>query len=171
MPDYLRLPLDGPNPDTVMAVVEIPRGSRNKVEYNKELHVFELDRVLSSPMVYVADYGFLPRTLAGDGDPADVVILTNEPTFTGCYMAVRPVGMMKMEDAGEDFKILCVPAGDRRYDHIRDLGDASPFRVTEIEHFFAFYKTLDENYPVVAGWEGAEAARQYIARCAEAFPG
>lgn len=171
MPDYLRLPLGEDGPQVVMAVVEIPRGSRNKVEYNKELHVFELDRVLSSPMVYVADYGFLPRTLAGDGDPTDVVILTHESTFTGCYLPVRPVGMMKMEDQGEDFKVLCVPAGDRRFDHIQDLKDVSPFRLTEIEHFFAFYKTLDESFPVVAGWEGAEKARAYVQSCAQAFPG
>lgn len=171
MTDYLRLPLGDDAPNTVKAVVEIPRGSRNKVEYNKQLHVFELDRVLSSPMVYVTDYGFLPRTLAGDGDPADVLILTHESTFTGCYLSVRPVGMMKMEDKGEDFKILCVPADDRRYDHIHDLKDVSPFRLTEIEHFFAFYKTLDENFPVVAGWEGAESARAYVKQCAEDFPG
>jgi inorganic pyrophosphatase len=169
MTDYYRLPLGPKAPDVVNAVIEIPKGSRNKYEYDHELGVFALDRVLSSPMVYAADYGFMPSTLAGDGDPADVLVLMEQPSFTGCVIPVRPIGMMKMEDAGEDFKILCVPVKDKRWDHAHKLEDVSPHRLDELTHFFRSYKTLDGSFPDVAGWYSAEEAKAYIKKCAEAY--
>ena len=169
MVNYYQLPLGENVPHEVNAIIEIPKGSRNKYEYDVNLGVFMLDRVLSSPMVYAADYGFLPQTLAGDGDPVDVLVLMEEPTFTGCVIPVRPVGMMKMEDAGEDFKILCVPVGDKRFDEVRRLEDVAPHRLLELEHFFHTYKALDGTFPDVAGWFSAEMAQDYVVRCAEAF--
>ena len=169
MPDYYSLPVGKDAPRVVNAVIEIPRGSRQKVEYDPELGVFALDRVLSSAMVYVVDYGFLPSTLAGDGDAADVLVLVEEPSFVGCVMPVRPVGMMVMEDAGEDYKILCVPAGDKRYDDVTDLEHVASHRLREIEHFFKTYKTLDEKFPEVAGWRPLGETLAYVEKCMAAF--
>ncbi|MFN3432076.1 MAG: inorganic diphosphatase [Candidatus Sericytochromatia bacterium] len=169
MPNFYTLPLGEQAPATVNAVIEIPKGSRNKYEYDAKNEVFMLDRVLSSSMMYAADYGFLPQTLAGDGDPVDILVLMEEPTFTGCIIPARPVGMMKMDDAGEDFKILSVPVKDKRWNHVFSLEDVPPHLLKELEHFFASYKTLDNSFPQVSGWFSAEAAREYIAECAEAF--
>lgn len=169
MTDFYRLPLGDRAPQEVNAVIEIPKGSRNKYEYDPGLGAFTLDRVLSTPMVYAADYGFMPSTLAGDGDAADVLVIMEQPTFPGCIIPVRPVGMMKMEDAGEDFKILCVPTGDKRFDHIHRLDDVSPHRLKELEHFFRAYKTLDHSFPDVAGWHSQQEALDYIMECHEAF--
>ncbi|MEB3196349.1 MAG: inorganic diphosphatase [Candidatus Sericytochromatia bacterium] len=166
---HYHLPLGPLAPDEVHVVVEIPKGSRNKYEYNAALGVFELDRVLSSSMVYAADYGFMPQTLAGDGDPADALVLMEEPTFTGCLLLARPIGMMKMEDAGEDFKILAVPVHDKRYAGARDLSDVSPHKLAEIEHFFKTYKMLDHSLPAVDGWFDAAHAKAYITRCHAAY--
>lgn len=169
MTDFYRLPLGDRTPDEVNCVIEIPKGSRNKYEYDAALGAFTLDRVLSSPMVYAADYGFLPSTLAGDGDPADILVLMEEPTFTGCIVPARPVGMMKMMDAGHDYKILCVPVGDKRYDDVHRLEDVARHRLLELEHFFKTYKTLDGSFPEVAGWCSAEEARAYVLECREAY--
>lgn len=167
--NYYHLPLGERSPHEVNAIIEIPKGSRNKYEYDSHLGVFKLDRVLSSPMVYAADYGFLPQTLAGDGDPVDVLVLMEEPTFTGCVIPARPVGMMKMDDKGEDYKVLCVPAKDKRFDEVQRLEDVAPHRLKELEHFFRSYKTLDGSFPDVAGWFSAKQARDYIVACAEAY--
>ena len=169
MPNFYHLPLGESAPHVVNAIIEIPKGSRNKYEYDAKLEVFTLDRVLSSAMVYSADYGFLPQTLAGDGDPVDILVIMDEPTFTGCIIPCRPVGMMKMEDSGEDFKILSVPVKDKRWDHVTSLEDVPPHLLKELEHFFASYKTLDNSFPQVAGWFSAEAAREYIAECAQTY--
>ena len=169
MANFYHLPLGDDVPKVVNAIIEIPRGSRNKYEYDAETGVFKLDRVLSSAMMYPADYGFMPQTLAGDGDPVDVLVLMDEPTFTGCVIPVRPVGMMKMEDAGEDFKILCVPVGDKRFNEVHCLEDVAPHRLKEIEHFFRTYKTLDGSFPDVAGWFSSGMAQEYVVRCVEAY--
>ena len=169
MTDYYDLPPGARAPAEVNAVIEIPKGSRNKYEYDRELGVFTLDRVLSTSMVYAADYGFLPSTLAGDGDPADVLVLCEEATFTGCLVPVRPVGLMVMEDAGEDYKILCVPVGDKRFADVCRLGDVAKHRLAELEHFFKTYKTLEDSFPDVAGWRDEVAAKEYVVRCQQAF--
>ncbi|MBI3978893.1 MAG: inorganic diphosphatase [Chloroflexi bacterium] len=141
-------------------VVEIPRGSRNKYEYDHRRHVIRLDRVLYSSVHYPADYGFIPDTLAEDGDPLDVLVVTEEPTFPGCLVPVRPVGVLDMRDeSGPDEKILAVPAVDPRFATIVDLEDLAPHWLHEIEAFFEIYKALEPGKRTeVVGWRGAEAA-------------
>ena len=124
--------------DTLDVVIEIPRGSRNKYEYDHEKNVIRLDRRLFTATVYPTDYGFVPDTLAEDGDPCDVLVLLEEPTFPGCYVEVRVIGVFWMEDEkGPDAKILCVPSHDPVYAGFRDLADVPPMLLDEIEHFLS----------------------------------
>lgn len=146
------------------AIVEIPRGSRNKYEMDHESGALWLDRRLFTAMAYPADYGFLAGTLGEDGDPLDVLVLLEEPTFPGCHLMVRPVGVFWMrDDAGPDAKVLAVPAGDPRFADTQDLGDLPPFLLDEIRHFFEAYKTLEpDKFSVVRDWQGADAAYEEI---------
>jgi inorganic pyrophosphatase len=146
-------------------VVEIPRGSRNKYEYDHERHVFRLDRRLFTATTYPADYGYIPDTLSEDGDPLDALVLLDDPTFPGCWVSARPVGVFWMEDdKGPDAKVLCVPAGDPRWEPVSDITDLPPYLVQEIEHFFDVYKVLEPNkHSNVRGFEGADAAAVEIA--------
>jgi inorganic pyrophosphatase len=145
---------------TVEVVVEIPQGSRNKYEIDHDTHEVWLDRHLFTATRYPADYGFVPDTLAEDGDPLDALVLLEEPTFPGVHIRARPIGVFWMRDeAGPDAKLLCVPAGDERYAHLRDLGDIRGHLVDEIGHFFEVYKALEPHkHTLVRDWEGAEAA-------------
>lgn len=148
---------------TVDVLVEIPRGSRNKYEFDKEKGAFRLDRVLFSSVHYPTDYGYVPDTLAPDGDPADVLILIEEPTFPGCLVNVRPIGVLKMRDEkGDDSKVLAVPTGDPRYDKVKDLTDVSVHWLREIENFFETYKRLEAKQTETLGWADAAAARKFI---------
>jgi len=143
--------------------IEIPQGSRNKYEYDHTAGSIRLDRVLHSSVHYPADYGFLPNTLSNDGDPLDVLVLVYEPTFPGCIVPVRPIGVLHMrDDKGEDEKILAVPMGDPRFDDIFDLNDLHGHWLLEIENFFATYKLLEEKDTDLLGWDNAEAARRMI---------
>jgi inorganic pyrophosphatase len=149
-------------------LVEIPQGSRNKYEYDEESGRFRLDRVLYSSVHYPAEYGFVPGTRAPDGDPLDALVLTYEPTFPGCVIPARPIGVLDMRDEkGQDSKILAVPVGDPRFDGINDLRDLSPHWLTEIENFFATYKTLEGTVTEVTGWRDAGAALYVVADCRE----
>jgi inorganic pyrophosphatase len=150
-------------------VVEIPRGSRNKYEYDHEQHVIRLDRRLFTATAYPADYGFIPDTLSEDGDPLDALVVLDEPTFPGCWVRARPVGVFWMtDDKGPDAKILCVPAGDARWSHVVDLDGLPEFLTDEITHFFEVYKELEpDKSSSVRGWEGAAAAWTEIASCRE----
>src|SRR5438874_9747419 len=122
MPDYTKLPIGDHAPDKVNAVIEIPQGSVNKYEYDKQLQVFRLDRTLHSPVHYPGDYGFIPSTLALDGDPLDVLVLVEAPSFPGCVIEVRPIGVLRMIDKGErDSKVLAVSAGDPRYAEVKNV--------------------------------------------------
>ncbi len=155
----------GPNvPDEVWAIVEIPKGSRNKYEYSKNLGTYQLDRVLHSPMQYPGEYGFIPRTLYDDGDPMDIMVLMNEQTFPGCAIKARPVALMRMTDDGEkDDKILAVPAEDPAFDHIEDKHHVPPHLLKEIAHFFETYKDLEEDKIVkVRGWDDRDKAIQAV---------
>ena len=145
---------------TVDVVVEIPRGSRNKYEYDHEQHVMRLDRRLFSATVYPADYGFIPDTLAEDGDPLDAIVLLEEPTFPGCWITARPVGVFWMrDDKGPDAKIVCVPAEDPRWTGVNEIEDVPELLRAEIEHFFNVYKTLEPGkYSETRGYEGVDAA-------------
>jgi inorganic pyrophosphatase len=150
--------------DTFDVVIEIPRGSRNKYEYDHERHVIRLDRRLFSATVYPADYGFVPDTLALDGDPLDVLVLLEDPTFPGCWVEVRAVGVFWMEDEkGPDAKILCVPQHDPIYEDVHDLSELPARLLDEIEHFFDVYKMLEPaKNSITGGYEGLEAAYREI---------
>ena len=148
------------------AVVEIPRGSRNKYEYDHEQHVLRLDRRLFSATVYPADYGFIPDTLSEDGDPLDAMVLLDEPTFPGCHIRARVLGVFWMTDeAGPDAKILCVPDADERWDDLKDLSDLHRTHILdEIGHFLETYKALEPNKGTeTRGWEGRDAALAEVA--------
>ncbi|HET6946353.1 MAG TPA: inorganic diphosphatase [bacterium] len=147
----------------VDALVEIPKGSRNKFELDPSSGRLRLDRVLYSPLHYPADYGFIPGTLAEDGDHLDVLIVTYDPTFPGCLVPVRPVGVLDMRDEkGRDEKILAVPDGDPRFREIADLAHLAPHFLAEIQHFFEVYKTLEEKSTEIVGWSGAAVAEQTV---------
>ena len=148
-------------PELVTAVVEIPSGSRNKYELDKESGLIRLDRVLYSAVHYPGDYGFVPRTLAEDGDPCDVLVLLNEPTFPGCQIDARPIGVLRMLDRGEpDDKVLAVPANDPFYSEYFDIADIPQHYLKEVEHFFSIYKDLEGRRVQTIGWEqNADAMR------------
>ena len=152
-------------------VIEIPRGSRNKYEYDHERHIIKLDRRLFTATTYPADYGFIPDTLSEDADPLDALVLLDDPTFPGCWVAARPVGVFWMtDDAGPDAKIICVPAGDARWEHVTDLDGLPDHLTDEISHFFEVYKALEpDKYSHVRGWEGADVAWQEIQDCRARF--
>ena len=155
----------GPHPpEQVTAVIEIPRGSRNKYELDKDSGLFKLDRVLYSAVHYPGDYGFVPRTLHEDGDPLDVLVRINEPTFPGCQIDVRPIGVLRMLDLGEpDDKILAVPVNDPLHREYFDIADMPQHFLREVEHFFAIYKDLEGKRVQVLGWEKSEVAMRVIA--------
>ncbi len=143
--------------------VEIPRGSRNKYEIDKERGVLVLDRVLYSSVHYPTDYGFVVGTLAEDGDALDALVVVDEPTFPGCHVTARPIGVLDMKDEkGPDQKILAVPIGDPRFSDIRDLKDIGQHWLREIENFFQTYKQLEDKWTDVVGWEDAAAAVRVI---------
>ena len=147
----------------VDAFIEIPTGSQNKYEYDKELGVFRLDRVLYSPMHYPAEYGYLQNTLAKDGDPLDILVLTTFPTFPGCVIRSRVIGVLIMsDDKGEDEKLLVVPVDDPRWDEVCSLDDVPQHILKEIEHFFKVYKDLEHKETRIIGWEGVEKANELI---------
>ncbi len=148
---------------SVTVMIEIPKGSRNKYEYDKEKRVLRFDRMLFSAVHYPSDYGFIPDTLAQDGDPLDALVLVWEPTFPGCLIEARPVGLFKMwDEKGPDEKILCVPVSDPLWNYIESLADVPPHLLKEIAHFFAIYKDLEEKKTGVEGWEDCEAALKVI---------
>ena len=160
----------GPNPPAVCnALIEIPKHDRNKYELDKELGIFRLDRVLHSAVHYPGDYGFLPRTLAGDNDPLDVLVTMTEPVFTGCLIEVRPVGVFFLIDKGEeDEKILAVPVADPWTAEINDLGDLATHTLREIEHFFLVYKDLEgakRGQQESRGFGNAAEAHRIIREC------
>ena len=160
-------PADGPSDTAFEMVVEIPKGARNKYEVDHATGAIWLDRTLFTATQYPADYGFVPDTLAEDGDPLDVLVLLDEPTFPGCHVMVRPIGVFRMRDeAGGDDKVLAVPARDPRYAGLRDLTDVRavlPFLLDEIEHFFAVYKEVEPGKDTEPGtWEDAAAAVRIV---------
>jgi inorganic pyrophosphatase len=156
-------PSSGAYPDVIEVVVEIPRGSRNKYEWDAKAHVFRLDRVLSSAVYYNFDYGYTVDTISGDGDPTDILLLIDEPTFPGCHVWARPIGGLEMRDEkGRDFKVLCVAIGDPHQQHVERLDQVRPHRLVEIEHFFQTYKLLEDKTVEVVGWKDAAEARRVL---------
>ena len=145
------------------AVIEISKGSKNKYELDKETGLLRLDRALHSAVYYPADYGFIPRTYCDDGDPLDVLVLVEAPSFPGCLMEVRPIGVLRMVDQGKgDEKILAVAESDPLYREVKDCSQVFDHTLREIEHFFSIYKNLEGKKTEIAGWDGVEAARKII---------
>jgi inorganic pyrophosphatase len=155
-----------PKEGVLNVLIEIPAGSKNKYEFDKELGAFALDRVLYSAVQYPYDYGFIPNTLADDGDPLDGLVMMDQPTFPGCIIPARPLGMLLMIDGGDrDEKLLCVPAKDPRYANYKSLADVPQHRLDEIAEFFRTYKNLEKKVTEIQGWEGLEAVNALVARC------
>lgn len=147
----------------VTVVVEIPKGSRNKYEYDQKRKAFKFDRMLFSAVHYPSDYGFIIDTLAQDGDPLDALVLVWEPTFPGCVIETKPVGLFKMwDEKGPDEKILCVPIADQMWNYIDNLSDVPPHMLKEIEHFFSIYKDLEKKKTAVEGWQDRDSAIRII---------
>lgn len=166
MSNYLDLPIGAKSPEVVTAVIEIPLDSVNKYEYDKTLHVFRLDRNLHSPVHYPGDYGFIPQTLAEDGDPLDILVLGDTPTFSGCVYQVRPIGLFEMLDQGiPDEKVLAYATGNPRFNGIANYTHVPEHLLREIEHFFAVYKDLEGKRTKVIGWQDADGAWECIESC------
>ncbi|MCA9396353.1 MAG: inorganic diphosphatase [Candidatus Omnitrophica bacterium] len=157
-------------PETVTVMIEIPKGSRNKYEFDPETRRIKFDRMLFSSVHYPCDYGFVMDTLAGDGDALDALVIVAEPTFPGCIIEAKPVGVFIMEDEkGRDEKILCVPVRDPLWNHIQSLDELQPHLLKEIQHFFKIYKDLEHKYTKVKGWYGLKEATQCIQASYKAF--
>jgi inorganic pyrophosphatase len=155
---------------TIDIIVEIPKGSRNKYEFDKDKKVIKLDRMLFSAVHYPSDYGFIPETLGEDGDPLDALVLVTEHTFPGCLIESKPIGLFKMwDEKGPDEKIICVPIGDPYWNHMEKLEDLPPHLLKEIEHFFSIYKDLEEKKIGIEGWADRDQAIKVIEKAKERF--
>lgn len=161
----------GPRPpDIIYAVIEVPKGSRNKYEYSKTAGVIKLDRVLYSPLHYPGDYGFIPQSFFEDGDPMDILVIMNEATFPGCVIETRPLAMLKMVDRDEpDYKILAVPSTDPNFAHYHDFKDIPAHFLKEVEHFFMTYKQLEGTLVESIGWVGTQEAKDEVLRSMQLY--
>jgi inorganic pyrophosphatase len=161
-----------PAPECVWVVIEIPRGSRNKYEIDHDNGRVFLDRRLFTAMTYPADYGFLPNTLGGDGDPLDALVLLEDPVYPGVWVEARPIGVLYMlDEAGEDAKLICVPPREPRWDGINDVSDLTPQLMAEIQHFFEVYKALEPGkYSSTQGTGGRDAAWREIEAARANYP-
>jgi inorganic pyrophosphatase len=150
--------------ETIRVIVEIPKGSRNKYEMDHATGRVRLDRTLYASVHYPTDYGFIEGTLGEDEDPLDALVLVSEPTFPGCEIDARPVGVFRMrDDKGVDHKVLCVPVSDPLWSHIRTLEQVPEHLLVEIEHFFNIYKTLENKITETEGWEDEDSAAKVVA--------
>lgn len=170
---YENIPLGEKSPEIINAVIEIPKGSHNKYEFDEKLGVFKLDRVLYSPFHYPLDYGFIPQTRSEDGDHLDALVIGSEPLFPTCLVEIRPIGVLRMIDSGDpDFKILAVQVKNPRFDTIKDLKDVEawqPHLLKETAHFFQTYKELQGKKVEIQGWGDAAAAKEEIKKAAAAY--
>jgi len=166
--DLSRIPAQ-PKLGVINVLIEIAAGSKNKYEFDKDLQAFALDRVLYSSVQYPYDYGFVPNTLADDGDPLDGMVIIDEPTFPGCVIASRPIGMLEMIDGGDrDEKILCVPDNDPRFAQVKSLKDVAPHRLDEIAEFFKTYKNLQKKAVQILGWQDIDKVQALVDECIRA---
>lgn len=152
-------------------IIEIPKGSRNKYEYDEKLRAIRLDRFISASVVYPTDYGYVPNTLAPDGDPLDVLVCVSEPTFPGCLVPARVIGLFKMADEkGSDDHVVCVPRNDPGWNTLENLDDIPPLLRAEITHFFTVYKDLDPGrHSEVRGWGDRDEALKSLAEARARF--
>lgn len=156
--------------NVVDALIEIPLGSKNKYELNKETGRIHLDRVLYSAMIYPTEYGIIENTLAPDGDPLDILVVCSEPTFPGCMVPARVLGYLPMKDNGkDDYKLISVMDCDPRYDDIQELEQLPSFILKEIVNFFENYKVLQGVTVEVGTYHGKDAAIEIIRECRERF--
>lgn len=147
----------------VTMAVEIPRGSRNKYEMDPATGLIHLDRMLFTATRYPADYGFVPDTVAEDGDPLDAMAIVTEPTFPGCRIRIRPVGLFLMEDQGlPDHKVVGVPVRDPMWGSVTSLDELPAHLLREFEHFFSVYKDLEDMKTASLGWKGPDEALQVL---------
>ncbi len=166
--DLSRIPAQ-PEPGVINVLIEIPAGSKNKYEFDKDMGAMILDRVLFASVHYPYDYGFVPNTLADDGDPLDGMVIMDQPTFPGCVIASRPIGMLEMIDGGDrDEKILCVPTEDPRYAKVESLSDIASHRLDEIAEFFRTYKNLEKKVTEILGWKDVDHVRPLVEQCVKA---
>lgn len=155
-----------PAPGVVNLLVEIPAGSRNKYEYNATAGVMALDRVLHSSVRYPFDYGFIPNTLAEDGAPLDAMVIMEEPTFAGCLIRARPIGILDMVDSGaHDGKLLCIPEAGFRHQQIRSIRQIAANQLEEVAEFFRTYKNLEGRVTTILGWRDVDAVAGVLQRC------
>jgi len=155
---------------TFDVLVEIPKGSRNKYEYDFTLNKIRFDRTLFSSMMYPGDYGFIPETLALDGDPLDVLVLSTEPTYPMVVIEVKPVGVFHMTDEkGPDEKLICVPVSDPIWSKRDDISELNPHRLKEIEHFFQVYKDLEQKKVDTGGWGDVTEAIKIYEECVKRY--
>ncbi|HUB80969.1 MAG TPA: inorganic diphosphatase [Bryobacteraceae bacterium] len=151
-------------------IVEIPKGSRNKYEYDPALQLFRVDRPLYVPLNYPGDYGFIPGTLSEDGDPLDILALVSEPSYPEIVLFARPVGLLDLVDRGQpDQKVLAAADRDPRFGEVRSVDQVWPHSLREIEEFFAIYKKLEDKPVKVNGWRGEDDARRLIVACRERY--
>ncbi len=168
MLDLTKIPAQ-PKPGVLNVLIEITGGSKNKYEFDKDMNAMILDRVLFASVQYPYDYGFIPNTLADDGDPLDGLVLIDEPTFPGCIIAARPIGMLEMIDGGDrDEKVLCVPVDDPRYKDYKSLKDVPSHRLDEIAEFFKTYKNLEKKTTEILGWKDVEEVMPLVEKCVKA---
>jgi inorganic pyrophosphatase len=157
-------------PDSLRCLIEIPKGSRNKYEYDEALGGIKLARFLFSSVVYPSDYGFIPETVGEDGDHLDALVLVERPTFPGCVIEVRAIGALRLsDDAGQDDKIICVPCNDPHWSDLEALDDISPQLRTEIEHFFSIYKQPEGKDVEIQGFVDRDVAHALIDAARERF--
>jgi inorganic pyrophosphatase len=167
---YHDIPAGPKIPDVINVIVEIPKGSQNKYEYDKKTDMIKLDRVLFSPIFYVGDYGMIPQTLSEDGDPLDVLVLVTNPTYPGILIEARPIALLKMSDGSNtDNKVLCVARNDPRYSRYKDIKDIEKHTLKEISHFFQTYKDLEGKKVNVIGWKNANGAKKVILTAIESY--
>lgn len=167
-PRYMDVTAGSDIPRVVNAIIEIPKGGRNKYELDKKTGLFRLDRYLFASSHYPGDYGLIPQTLAEDGDPLDILVMVNEATFSGCLIEARVIGLFRMKDNGfNDFKLFAVPNSDPLFADYHELDDVPANFLKEVEHFFATYKQLEGGIIEVQGWAGAKEAIAEVERSVE----
>ncbi len=160
---YKNVPIGEKAPEIINVVVEIPKGSHHKYEYNEHFDEIKIDRVLHSPLFYPTDYSFIPHTRSEDGDHLDALVFITDPVFPGCIVEVRPIGVLDMEDeAGRDWKIVTVATKDPRLNHIQNIEEVNEHYKKEIEHFFEQYKKLENKQVKVGSWLPKEKAHELI---------
>jgi len=157
-------------PEEFNVIIEIPKGSKNKYEIDKETGLIKLDRAMKTSQDYPFDYGFAPQTLWEDNDPLDVVVLTTYPLAPNILVTVRPVAVMEMIDGGEsDYKIIAVPTEDPRWDETKDLDDVNKHTVKEIKHFFETYKQIENKEVKISGIKGRKEAKEAVQKSVELY--